>query len=130
MQEPGTFRMTPQRAAVLAAVRAAADHPSARDIYARVRRELPSIGVATVYRTLDLLVAHRQILELQLGDGAVARYDGNTGPHDHVTCTVCGAVADVHVRLPEAALEDAASASGFRVEGYDLQFVGRCPDCR
>ncbi|MPZ86847.1 MAG: transcriptional repressor [Nitriliruptorales bacterium] len=127
--ERPAFRLTPQRAAVLEVVRAATDHPTARDIYRRVRARQPGIGFATVYRTLNLLVAHAEILELQLGDGAVARYDGNTGHHDHVLCEACGAVADVRVELPALACLKAEAASGFAVSGYELQFRGRCRDC-
>ncbi len=114
---------------MLDVVRHAGDHPTARDIYQRVRRRRPGIGFATVYRALNLLVAHREVLELQLGDDAVARYDGNTSHHDHVVCPGCGAVADLSVRLPADVNARAAAATGFAVTGYDLRFEGRCPDC-
>lgn len=123
------FRLTPQRAAVLDVVRAATDHPTARDIYRRVRILQPGIGFATVYRTLNLLVQHGEVLELKLGDGSVARYDGNTGQHDHVLCVDCGAAADVRVELPEHARKQAEAASGFSLTGYELQFLGRCRAC-
>lgn len=126
---PYGLRLTPQRAAVLDVVRHAGDHPTARDIYQRVRSARPGIGFATVYRALNLLVAHGQALELQLGDGAVARYDGNTGHHDHVVCAACGAVADLSVPLPADLNARAAAATGFAVMGYALRFEGRCPDC-
>jgi Fur family ferric uptake transcriptional regulator/Fur family peroxide stress response transcriptional regulator len=122
--------MTPQRAAVADVVRSAHDHPTAREIYVRVKRRHPGIGFATVYRTLNLLVEHGDILELQLGDGAVARYDANTALHEHVRCTVCGVIADLHVGLPAGTASKAAQASGFDVDGYALQFSGRCPRCR
>lgn len=123
------FRLTPQRAAILDVVRAADDHPTARDIYRRVRSRRPGIGFATVYRSLNLLAAHGEILELQLGDGAMARYDGNTHSHDHVTCVDCGVAADVEVTLPAYATRQAGAASGFEVLGYELQFRGRCKAC-
>lgn len=123
------FRLTPQRAAVLQVVRAAHDHPTARDILARVRALLPGIGFATVYRTLDLLVAHGQVLELALGDATSTRYDGNTHPHQHVLCTSCGAAADVSVELPPGAASAAQAASGFAVTGCDVQFLGLCRGC-
>lgn len=123
------FRLTPQRAAILDVVRDAHDHPTARDIYRRVRARMPGIGFATVYRSLNLLAAHGEILELQLGDGAVARYDGNTHSHDHVTCVDCGVAADIAVALPQSATRQASAASGFEVFGYELQFRGRCANC-
>jgi Fur family ferric uptake transcriptional regulator/Fur family peroxide stress response transcriptional regulator len=122
--------LTPQRAAVLDVVREAHDHPTARDIYRRVKGRAPGIGFATVYRTLNLLADHGEVLELQLGDDAVARYDGNTGHHDHLVCTNCGEIVDLSVPLPDAVLSQAARRSGYDIHGYELQFHGRCRDCR
>lgn len=123
------FRLTPQRAAVLDVVRRSDDHPSAREIFTRVREQQPGIGFATVYRTLNLLVEHGMVLELTLGGASSARYDGNTGPHHHVLCVDCGAAVDVSVDLPEGTAQAAEAASGFHVASYALQFLGRCRDC-
>lgn len=127
--EGRTFRLTPQRAAVLDVVQAAHDHPTARDIYRRVKAHVPGIGFATVYRTLNLLVEHGEVLELQLGDDPVARYDGNNGHHDHVVCTGCGRIGDLAVPLPSDLVAEAEARTGFAVTGYELQFLGRCADC-
>jgi Fe2+ or Zn2+ uptake regulation protein len=114
---------------VLDVVRHARDHPTARDVYQRVRHRVPGVGFATVYRALNLLADHGQVLELQLGDEAVARYDGNVSRHDHVICSNCGAVADVRVELPGRVTVEATVASGFTVDAYELRFSGRCPSC-
>src|SRR3954451_24263204 len=76
------------------------DHPTAAEVYDRVRRVHPGIGAATVYRSLALLVETGQALELSLADGASARYDGNVGRHDHVVCVGCGRAVDVETPLP------------------------------
>lgn len=123
------FRLTPQRAAVLEVVRDSHEHPTARDIFARVAQVLPGIGFATVYRALDLLVAEGEVRALTLGDSTSTRYDGNTDPHQHVLCISCGATADVRLELPPAAAATAQRQSGFTVTGYDMQFLGRCPAC-
>ena len=128
--EERSFRLTPQRAAVLDAVQSAHDHPTARDIYRRVQARVPGIGFATVYRTLNLLVEHGEVLELQLGDEPVARYDGNIGHHDHVVCRSCGRIGDLSVPLPPAVVAEAEDRSGFALDGYELQFLGECGDCR
>lgn len=124
------FRMTPQRRAVLEAVRASDTHPTADEIYRAVQELSPGIGVATVYRTLDLLVRHDEIHELRLADDAVARYDGNVRRHDHVVCSQCGAVTDVEVAMPPTVLIAAQEQSDADIDGYDLQFRGRCTACR
>jgi Fur family ferric uptake transcriptional regulator/Fur family peroxide stress response transcriptional regulator len=104
------------------------DHPSAREICQRVKARRPGIGSATVYRTLNLFVAHGRIVELKSGD--VARYDANTTPHGHVRCTGCNAIADVDLPLPISTTWRAARDSGFDVNGYELQFLGRCAACQ
>jgi Fur family transcriptional regulator, peroxide stress response regulator len=123
------FRLTPQRLAVFEVVRDSHDHPTAREIFTRVRALRPGIGFATVYRALSLLVAHGQVLELTLGEATSTRYDGNTRQHQHVLCTSCGKAADVNVDLPPTATSDAQAASGFAVTSYDVQFLGLCRDC-
>ncbi|CAN5143616.1 transcriptional repressor [soil metagenome] len=127
--EPLPFRQTPQRTAVLQAVRHADDHPTALEIYRRVRAVRSGIGFATVYRALNLLVEHGEILELQVGEDTAARYDGNVASHDHIRCTACGAIGDVHLDLEPAASRRVAAATGYAVDGYELTFLGRCPGC-
>jgi Fe2+ or Zn2+ uptake regulation protein len=128
--DPAAFRMTPQREAVLAAVRSSDVHPSAEDILGVVRDTSPGIGVATVYRTLDLLVRHGRVQELRLGDESVTRYDGNVRRHDHVICSDCGQVFDVEVSLPDTLVAAAGGQVGVTIDDYDLQLRGRCERCR
>ena len=122
-------RMTPQRQAVLDVLGSSHDHPTAAEVYDRVRRVHPGIGAATVYRTLALLVDSGQALELSLGDGLSARYDANISRHDHVVCRDCGRAVDVQTTLPSRAVRSLSEHTGFAITGYDLQFHGRCPDC-
>lgn len=122
--------MTPQRRAVLDVVRASHDHPTAEDIHRSVQRTAPGIGVATVYRTLDLLVRSGAVRELRLGTEVVARYDGQSRRHDHAICTGCGRVTDVEVALPDEVISLAGDDAGLDVTSYDLQLRGRCGPCR
>lgn len=126
------FRPTPQRTAILEVVVTSHDHPTARDIYRRVRELRPSIGFATVYRTLDLLVDHGAIRHLQFGEEAVARYDGELRRHDHIRCEACGRVDDITVDLPArvvVGLADTADTAGYDLDGYDLVLRGVCAAC-
>lgn len=124
------MRMTPRRQAVLTAVRAAESHPCADDVFRLVQAEVPGIGVATVYRTLDLLVRHGQLLQLRLPDEAVTRYDANPHPHQHVICDTCGRVIDIDLELPDRVVADAAQRSGVQITHYDLRLRGTCAACR
>jgi Fe2+ or Zn2+ uptake regulation protein len=122
-------RSTPQRRAVLEAVRCADDHPTAAEILSRVLDVMPGVGAATVYRTLAMLVESGQIQELRLGSSA-ARYDRNNHCHDHLVCDGCGKVVDVHVDLEHSGqLAHAGVREHFQVTGYDLRIHGRCADC-
>lgn len=123
-------RLTPQRRAVLDVLRSATDHPTAQDVYHRVRVSQPGIGPATVYRALALLVSSGQALELQLGDGSAARYDANVDRHDHLVCDSCGRAVDVVAPLPPTIPDEVAAASGFLLTNYDLRFHGLCPACQ
>ena len=131
---PQPLRLTPQRRAVLDILEAAHDHPTAADVYDRVRVHAPGIGAATVYRTLALLVREGMALELQLGDStpgrsAASRYDANTGRHDHLVCDSCGRAVDVDSPIPADLIASLAETTGFRIGSYDLQFRGLCPEC-
>jgi Fur family ferric uptake transcriptional regulator/Fur family peroxide stress response transcriptional regulator len=130
MPERADLRLTPQRQAVLDVLRGAHDHPTAAEVYERVRAVRPGIGSATVYRALALLVAGGWALELNLGAATASRYDANTARHDHVVCDGCGYAVDVDRPLPEGMVEEISLASGFSITGYDLQLNGFCPSCR
>src|SRR2546423_1598080 len=78
------LRLTAPRALILEAVRATDAHPSAFAVYRKVRRRLPRVSLATVYRNLRRLAAEGFLLERAGADGL--RFDGNVARHDHFTC--------------------------------------------
>src|SRR5207245_10614711 len=86
--------VTPQRLAIFRHLAATENHPSAEELHATVRRELPTLSLATVYKTLDTLAtvgAVRPVSRL----GARGRWDANGTSHHCAVCTVCGGVIDV-----------------------------------
>jgi Fur family peroxide stress response transcriptional regulator len=121
--------LTPQRRAVLQAIRSREDHPTAGEVFAAARTRLPSISFATVYNSLRYLKQAGMIREISFGDGA-SRYDREIDRHDHAICTGCGKLVDFD--LPETAdlLRAAARKSRFRAESVHLTLMGTCPDCR
>jgi len=124
------FRLTPQRRAILEAVRETACHPDAAWVYERVRRSLPNISLGTVYRNLGLLAQEGLIRELALDD-QVSHWDGWIEPHDHIVCIHCGKVANVEVAALSDAIDgEAEHAAGYRVLGYRLCLQGICPECQ
>jgi Fur family peroxide stress response transcriptional regulator len=123
-----TQRLTPQREAVLKAVRERDDHPTAGDIFARAKQYLPAISYATVYNSLRYLREAGLVQEISFGDGA-SRYDGITERHDHALCTECGKLVDFDLAEPAELMREAARKSRFQPESVHLTLVGRCPDC-
>src|SRR5438477_7353295 len=88
------YRITPQRLAVVGALVDARNHPSAEDLFARVRESCPTTSLATVYKTLHTLKEIGEVLELEFGGSN--RYDGvRPQSHPHLVCTRCGKIEDV-----------------------------------
>jgi Fur family peroxide stress response transcriptional regulator len=122
-------RYTEQRAAVFGFLESTYSHPSADEVFLAVRRTLPGISLATVYKSLETLVGCGLAVKLTYSDGS-ARYDGRTDPHNHARCLTCGRVMDIDGRLAEDQVRDLREkADGFVVTGYRLELSGYCPGC-
>ena len=106
------------------------EHPTAAQLYERLREKYPSISLGTVYRNLSLLAEQGKIQVLHSGSG-FDRFDGNVADHSHITCAVCGRVADVDCAIAGEAESKsmAEEASGFKVLSRKLDFYGICPKC-
>ena len=122
-------RFTEQRAAVFRFLSATDSHPSADEVFLEVRRSLPGISLATVYKSLETLVGCGLAVKLTYSDGS-ARYDGRTDPHHHARCVSCGKVMDIKGKIPEREFNSLRErAPGFTVTGYRLELSGFCADC-
>jgi len=123
-------RMTPQRVALLRLLAASEGHPSAAQLYDRLRAQFPTTSLATVYKTLSLLDDMGEVLELSFsGDGH--RYDGNKPyPHPHLICVRCRKIVDAEPALTQDLTQAVTHGSGFQVIGHRLDFYGFCPDCQ
>lgn len=121
-----TFRKTPQRMAILEYLSENRDHPSAEDIFREVRQNFPTMSLATVYNTLELLRERGDVLELTF-DPSRKRYDPRTVEHHHLICRSCGRVADIDRNLNISLTEE--ERQGFVVEGNHIEFFGTCFHC-
>jgi Fur family ferric uptake transcriptional regulator len=120
-------RLTRPRQVILDIVRASDAHPSATAVYRQVRRRLPRVSLATVYRNLRMLASEGLLTER--ADLAGLRFDGNTTPHDHFTCLVCGRIYDVPTASARGVPARGVSRR-FEVLGQRVEFYGRCGACR
>ena len=120
-------RSSRQREIILKELCSLRCHPTADELYERVRKVLPRISLGTVYRNLELLTENGVILKL--GPGDRRRFDGNSRPHPHIRCLACGRVDDIAPELdPPAVAEE--ELRGYQITGCNIEFVGICPDCR
>lgn len=129
--EAAGCRYTRQRAAVYDFLSRVETHPTAEDVYRVVRRGIPRISLATVYKALEALVHAQLAHKLTYGDGS-ARYDCRRDEHYHLRDVSTGEVHDLPAEYDPRLLEklqpgltDRLSASGFEVTGYRLEVLGR-----
>ena len=120
--------MTRQRQVILDELKRTKAHPTADEVYARVRRRLPRISLGTVYRNLDLLSEMGMIQKLELA-GRQKRFDGTPDEHYHVRCTCCGRVDDVPGKTDAAIVARIRRKLKYRITGHRLEFTGICPAC-
>ncbi len=121
--------MTRQRAAVYEYLSRVDHHPTAEEVFLNVKRKLPKISLATVYKNLEALVTCESITKLTYGDGS-ARYDIRTDHHYHTRCLRCGGVWDLEASQGQAALEKIKPQPGFTVSDFRLELLGYCNDCK
>jgi Fur family peroxide stress response transcriptional regulator len=130
------LKATPQRIAILRALDGDETHPTAQELYDRLREEFPTLSVATVYNTLSALTRMSRCVPLELG-GPV-RFDPNVTAHDHAVCERCGRIRDVLQPLA-ANTADAneirrdsstgESLAGFAVSRVERIYRGFCAQC-
>lgn len=121
-------RMTRQRGVILRELRGVTSHPTADEIYLRVRKIVPRISLGTVYRNLEVLSEMGLVLKLEYGGGQ-RRYDGNPARHHHIRCAGCGKVGDVPPGAAPGFTIAPEAVPGFRVVDATILFVGVCDEC-
>jgi len=124
-------RFTRQRAAVFSYLRTVDHHPTAEQVFAAVRRTLPHISLATVYKSLEALVAAGVAARLTSEDGT-ARYDGRSDSHYHLRCLKTGQVRDLPLPYDPGLIERLAPQlvqwlreQGFELVGHRIELIGQ-----
>lgn len=128
------YKLTPQREATLTVLlERESDHLSAEEIFLLVKDKAPDIGLATVYRTLELLSELTIIDKINFGDG-VSRYDlrkeGVDHFHHHLVCMECGSVEEIIEDLLGDVEKIVEDDWGFEVKDHRLTFHGICKQCQ
>jgi Fur family transcriptional regulator, peroxide stress response regulator len=117
-------KVTPQRLAVYEALMADTSHPSAEAIHERVCRTMPTVSLATVYKTLNELVALGELRRFDIH--GVSHFDTRTDSHAEVVCLSCDVIMDV----PTSGTPLAPTIDDFEIVGQTQTFYGYCAACR
>src|ERR1700724_2098398 len=121
--------VTPQRTAIIEALLASTDHPTAEHIYAAVRGRHPHISLATVHRTLETLCRIGEARKVTVLHDS-ARYDANLAPHQHVVCIECRRIRDIEIAQMGELLGANPALEGFETLGWSLEIQALCDNCR
>jgi Fe2+ or Zn2+ uptake regulation protein len=120
-------KVTPQRVLIWRALEGDQTHPTAEEIYVRLRSQLPGLALATVYNTLSELVEWGEVRRFDAGDGHI-HYDPDCSAHAEVVCLKCHTIIDLPDRTSQPPIP--TELAGFRVVLRSEQYFGYCPACR
>jgi Fur family ferric uptake transcriptional regulator len=132
-------RMTAGREAILGILSQSTGHLSAEDIYIKVHAKKPSIGLTTIYRTLELLVNIGMVAKFDFGDGR-ARFELLQGPkcvkyHHHIVCTGCSRIIEYsdfiseELAILETIQQKLSKKYDFLITNHLVQYCGLCAKC-
>ena len=123
-------KTTPQRLAVYRELASRKGHPTVEEIYQALKEEMPSLSLATVYRTLRYLEEMGLVKKAPAVDDKM-RYEVELKPHAHFVCRKCGAILDVPLVCQECPeLNQWVKEEGVGLEESQLILYGLCRDCR
>jgi Fur family transcriptional regulator, peroxide stress response regulator len=120
-------RTTKQLQIIWDAVKDDNSHPTADQIYDRVRKKLPSISLGTVYRNLQKLVVDEKLQVLMRGRSQ--HFDPLVERHQHFICELCDSVYDVLIDNQREIKPVKLPHEGFKVTSHQLAFYGTCKHC-
>jgi Fur family ferric uptake transcriptional regulator len=134
------YRITAARQVILNILSRTKKHLSAEEVFLAVRKLCPNIGLATVYRTLELLIQMKLVSKLDFGDGR-NRYElSESSPvknhHHHMVCTRCGKVFDYNTfvnkekELLDLLRKKLSNKYRFKIAGHQIRFYGLCESCK
>ena len=122
------LRMTDQRRAVFDALMGKRDHPTAVEVFMRVKGKMPSISLATVYNCLETL-SDCGLVKSVNHDREPSRYCPNLNEHAHFFCTACAAVTDIPLRSNQQPRDIWDVPADVLIEQSEVAFRGLCPKC-
>lgn len=125
----GPRRQTRQRAAVTAALESREEFRSAQELHDELRHAGESVGLTTVYRTLQSLVDDGLVDVIVRSDGEAVYRLCSSHHHHHLVCRSCRATVEVEAPTVEAWAADVARQHAYSDVSHTVEIFGRCPDC-
>jgi Fur family peroxide stress response transcriptional regulator len=122
------YKATPQRIAICRFALNSRDHPTAQKVYDEVKKIYPTVSLAIVYKTLEVLKNLDLIQEINLPQGQ-ARFDSYTKPHINLICLQCGDIADLDDTTAIEIAGKVAAAAKFKPKGQRIDIFGICRRC-
>jgi Fur family peroxide stress response transcriptional regulator len=123
------YKATTQRIAVCRFALNSREHPSAQKIYAEVKKVHPTVSLATVYKTLQILKEQDLMQELDLPESK-ARFDSYMDPHINIVCLQCGNIQDSSDTIAREMVERVTTKADFTRTGQRIDIYGLCKTCR
>ncbi|TLD42290.1 MAG: Peroxide stress regulator PerR, FUR family [Candidatus Jettenia ecosi] len=122
------MKITPQRLMIFKILENNTSHPSAEEVFKRVKKIYPAVSFTTIYKTLETLRDLGEVKELIIDEDR-KHYDPNTNSHHHFICSTCKKILDIfedfssHIKLPNSLKSD------YTVFGFQISFYGICKEC-
>jgi len=123
------YKATTQRIIICRFALHSRDHPTAQRIYNEVRKMHPTVSLATVYKTLQILTEHGLIQELDLPQSQ-AKFDSYIEPHINLVCMQCGNIQDFDDKTAQEMVERVTIKAQFTRTGQRLDIYGVCKTCQ
>lgn len=123
------FKVTPQRLAIYKVLCETTEHPSAEMIFSKLQPYYPTMSLATVYKTIDILREIGLVQILNVGEDSF-RYDANVTNHPHIRCMSCKRVDDMYDIDSSAFIDQVKEKTAYRLTDQQFYFYGICPKCQ
>ena len=124
------YRITPQREMIIQAMAHQGSHMTAEEIFAEVRTRTRAVNLATMYRTLDMLVDQGLTTRVDLGEGKICYAAAGHGAHIHLVCRSCGQILDADPQLLTPIIDQMQSEHNFSPDLNHISIFGLCSHCR
>lgn len=137
------WRMTLSRQAIIEVLSQSKGHLTAEEVYFLVHKKYPSVGLTSVYRTLELLRKLGMVNKIKCPDDNQAKYElvqkkegVEVKHHHHIICTNCGKVVDYEdftqkeIKFLKELEEDISKKYNFKIKNHQLYFYGLCRECK